>query len=105
MFIVACQILGAKQELIRETFGGCTSYSAKMAKRRIREEDIQTLVAYANHNMNGERTAKSFGIKPQTVYHRLDKIQVITGKNPRDFYQLYELINNFKKGIQNYANR
>jgi len=51
-----------------------------------------TLRAYAECNMNAQKTAVLLGIHPNTVYSRMQKIEAITGMNALQFHALSELL-------------
>ena len=68
-----------------------------MATRKLNEDDINVLRSYAKNNMNANKTAKEVFYATNSVHRCLDKIHIITGKNPRNFYELHELINMFNE--------
>ncbi len=51
-----------------------------------------TLRAYADCNMNAQKTAVLLGIHPNTVYSRMQKIEDVTGMNALQFHALAELL-------------
>jgi len=51
-----------------------------------------TLRAYADCNMNAQKTAEFLGIHPNTVYSRMQKIERLTGLNALQFHALSELL-------------
>jgi hypothetical protein len=51
-----------------------------------------TLRAYAECNMNAQKTALALGIHPNTVYSRIQKIEDVTGMNALQFHALSELL-------------
>jgi DNA-binding PucR family transcriptional regulator len=51
-----------------------------------------TLRAYADCNMNAQKTAELLGIHPNTVYSRMQKIEQLTGLNALQFHALSELL-------------
>ncbi len=51
-----------------------------------------TLRAYAECNMNAQKTAQILGIHPNTVYTRMQKIERLTGLNALRFHALSELL-------------
>jgi sugar diacid utilization regulator len=51
-----------------------------------------TLRAYADCNMNAQKTALMLGIHPNTVYSRMQKIEDVTGMNALQFHALSELL-------------
>ena len=62
------------------------------ADRRARGNLSATLRAYADCDMNVQRTAKSLGIHPNTIYARLQKIADTTGLNALSYHALTELL-------------
>jgi PucR C-terminal helix-turn-helix domain/GGDEF-like domain len=67
--------------------------------RRLLEADggkpgalTQTLRAYAGCNLNVARTAESLTVHPNTVHYRLSRIATLTGRDPRRFDDLAELL-------------
>ena len=51
-----------------------------------------TLRAYADCNMNAQKTALVLGIHPNTVYSRMQKIERLTGLNALEFHALSEIL-------------
>ena len=51
-----------------------------------------TLKAYADCDMNVQRTAKSLEIHPNTIYARMQRIEDITGLNALSYHALTELL-------------
>ncbi|MDJ0916366.1 MAG: helix-turn-helix domain-containing protein [Woeseiaceae bacterium] len=51
-----------------------------------------TLVAYADNDMNVIRTAKSLGMHPNSIYARFDRILSVTGLDPQRYHALTELV-------------
>lgn len=68
-----------------------------MANRKLNENDLIVLRAYADGNMNCNTAAKLAFYDRTTIYDHLDKIHILTGKNPRNFYELQELLEMFEK--------
>ncbi|MFL0498792.1 sugar diacid recognition domain-containing protein [Priestia megaterium] len=56
-----------------------------------KKELIETLTTYIEENGEGSTTAKKLFIHRNTLSYRLDKIQDITGKDPRKVKDLFEL--------------
>ena len=52
----------------------------------------KTLRAYADNDMNVQRTAKAISIHPNTIYARMQRIDDITGKNALEYHALTELL-------------
>ena len=59
---------------------------------RSRGELSRTLHAFADENMNVLKTAKRLSLHPNTVYARFNRIIAITGRDPREFHPLTELL-------------
>jgi len=53
---------------------------------------LQTLRAYADADMNVQKTAAILGVHPNTVYGRMVKIQELTGLDAQRFHDLTELL-------------
>ncbi|WP_059050331.1 CdaR family transcriptional regulator [Paenibacillus senegalimassiliensis] len=56
------------------------------------EELVKTLQAYVNCNLNANETANLLMLHRNTLQYRLNKIQAITGKDPKNVMDLVELI-------------
>lgn len=69
-----------------------------MATRKLNEDDVLVIRAYADANMNCRTATKLSHFSIQSIYRHLDKVHILTGKNPRNFYELQELIKMFEKG-------
>ncbi len=54
--------------------------------------DVEILSAYADNNMNATKAALSSKYDRKTVMYRLDRTQIKTGLNPRDFWDLHKLL-------------
>ena len=52
----------------------------------------ETLRAYADCDMNVQRTAKSLRVHPNTIYARMQKIEDVTGLNGLSYHPLTELL-------------
>ncbi len=48
--------------------------------------------------MNCRKAAELSHFSKEAVYDHLDKVHILTGKNPRNFYELHELLQMFEKG-------
>ena len=68
-----------------------------MATRKLNDDDVLVLRAYADGNMNCNKAAELAHFSKYAIYDHLDKIHILTGKNPRNFYELHELINMFNE--------
>jgi sugar diacid utilization regulator len=62
------------------------------ANRKSRGALLETLVAYADADMNVLKTAKALAIHPNTIYARMQRINDITGRNPLGYHALTELL-------------
>jgi sugar diacid utilization regulator len=62
------------------------------ADDRARGQLSKTLVAFADENMNVLRTAKRLRAHANTVYARFNKVAALTGRDPRAFHMLGELL-------------
>lgn len=62
------------------------------ADDRARQSLSNTLLAYADANMNAQQTAKALSIHANTVYSRMQRIDDTTGKNPLHYHDLTELL-------------
>jgi carbohydrate diacid regulator len=54
-------------------------------------ELLETLAAYVYNNGEANKTAEALHIHRNTLNYRLEKIQEISGKNPRNLIELFEL--------------
>ncbi|MCE3199204.1 CdaR family transcriptional regulator [Paenibacillus sonchi] len=52
---------------------------------------IETLRSFINHNCSVSHTADDLNIHRNTLQYRLKRIQALTGKDPRNLLQLFEL--------------
>lgn len=52
---------------------------------------LDTLAAYVHNNGEANKTSEALHIHRNTLNYRLEKIQEISGKNPRNFVELFEL--------------
>jgi sugar diacid utilization regulator len=63
--------------------------------RRLAESDgalVQTVLAYAEADLNVARTAQRLALHPNTVHYRLRRIEELSGLDPRRFADLMELV-------------
>ena len=65
--------------------------------KNLTESDLLVLRGYANNNMNAFQTAHNIFFSRRVVYYHLNAIKRKTGKNPRNFYELQELLQMFEK--------
>ena len=52
---------------------------------------LETLAAYVYNNGEANTTSEALHIHRNTLNYRLEKIQEISGKNPRNLIELFEL--------------
>ena len=64
----------------------------RAADARQRGRWSQSLHAYADNDMNLLRTARALGVHANTLYARFDRIMALTGRDPRGFNALSELL-------------
>ncbi|HEV3379222.1 MAG TPA: helix-turn-helix domain-containing protein [Thermoleophilaceae bacterium] len=76
---------------------------APAGARRVLEADdgkegilTRTLRAYASCDLNVARTAEHLTVHPNTVHYRLSRIATLTGRDPRRFEDLAELLTGLK---------
>ncbi|MNN89928.1 Purine catabolism regulatory protein [compost metagenome] len=53
---------------------------------------LETLRSFINHNCSVSQTADDLNIHRNTLQYRLKRIQSLTGKDPRNLLQLFELM-------------
>lgn len=53
---------------------------------------IATLEAFADADLSATSAAAALGVHANTVHHRLDRVRARTGRNPRRFHDLAELL-------------
>lgn len=59
---------------------------------KLNRVDIDIVQAYADNNMVLQRAAEASHYARTSVRYRFDRVYKITGLDPRDFYQLHELV-------------
>ena len=62
------------------------------------EFDIETILAFAENNMNIEKAAKKMYVHRNTIVYRIDKIRKETGLNAKSFYDLVKLVKMVEEG-------
>lgn len=62
------------------------------ANRKSKDVLRNTLVTYADNDMNVLKTAKALSIHPNTIYARMQRIDDITGRNALEYHALTELL-------------
>ncbi len=55
-------------------------------------ELVRTLRAFAANDLNAARTAPALNLHPNTVRYRLDRVRTLTGRDPRRFLDLVDLL-------------
>jgi carbohydrate diacid regulator len=65
--------------------------SPEAKKQNLTDILLQTLKAYINHNGNPTDTAQALIIHRNTLYYRLERIKQVTGKDPSNITDLFEL--------------
>ena len=67
--------------------------------KNLTDLDMETLIEFANNNMDVSKTARQmFMSRSATAYH-LDKIKRVTGLNPYNFFDLVKLFKLYSKNI------
>ena len=88
--------ISLRQMLITRAQAGAPLSTPPWAERLMLEDRrgvlAATLRAYAECNMNAQKTALTLGIHPNTVYSRMQKIEDVTGMNALQFHALNELL-------------
>ena len=88
--------ISLRQMLITQARSGTAAsgpaWAGKLAAADRRGALAATLRAYADCNMNAQKTAQILGIHPNTVYSRIQKIERLTGLNALRFHALSELL-------------
>ena len=77
------------QQLLQRQLG---EQEHALADVRQVEGQRRLLVAFADENMNVLRTAKRLRAHANTVYARFNKVAALTGRDPRAFHMLGELL-------------
>lgn len=70
-----------------------------MAKDELTDVRKKLIVALSENGMVVSRAASSIGIDNATARYHIKMIKAITGKNPRDFYDLGDLVDMVKPKI------
>ncbi|MCM3793795.1 PucR family transcriptional regulator [Priestia megaterium] len=82
--------------LLRQSAGFQENHDLLHHYKKLKEYDkkkelIETLTVYIEENGEGSTAAKKLFIHRNTLSYRLDRIQSITGKDPRKVKDLLEL--------------
>lgn len=62
------------------------------------EKDKKIILAVADNGMKWKTTARSMGLHWNSVLYRFEKIYDQTGLDPRNFYDLYKLVEMVREG-------
>ena len=65
------------------------------------EHQCNIILAIAEASMNITLACKIYQMAQSSMYYQIERIKVISGKNPRNFYDLCELVQYVKKGNNN----
>ena len=60
--------------------------------RKLKDDEVETIIEFANNNMDVSKTARDMFTHRNTVVYRLKKIGRETGLNPYRFYDLFQLL-------------
>ena len=60
-------------------------------------DELEVIMAMADYNLNITQASKAIGVSRPTFMKRCDIIYTSTGLNPRDFFDLLELLE--KNGV------
>ena len=66
--------------------------------KKLTQAEKETLMAYADNDMNLTATAKEMYCHYTTIWYRMDRVAIKTGLNPKCFYELVELMDMARKG-------
>lgn len=58
------------------------------------EELVRTLEAYAANRMMNDKAAHELNVRRKTITARLNRVERMTGLNPRNFYDLHKILQN-----------
>ncbi|WP_019913004.1 CdaR family transcriptional regulator [Paenibacillus sp. HW567] len=82
---------GESEFLVKLSHANLTSNQSSTAKLEDAVDMIETLRSFINHNCSVSHTADDLNIHRNTLQYRLKRIQTLTGKDPRNLLQLFEL--------------
>lgn len=60
--------------------------------KKLTDYEIETLIAFADNNMDASKTSRHQYLHRNTVVYRLEKVKRVTGLNPFNFYELIQLM-------------
>ena len=66
---------------------------------RLDKRDFQIICALAESNMNVSKVSRDMFLDRDSVTYHLNKIKRLTGRYPRNFYDLYWFISHMKDGM------
>lgn len=81
-----------RAELLHILLDGYDESDGRVAGQKLSSKLIRTLRAYAEADMNVLKAAELLFVHPNTIYSRFERIQEITGLQPRSFASLSELL-------------
>ena len=58
----------------------------------MKDRDIEVIKGLADNGMNVSQTAKALFMSKRTVWRSIERIQKLTELNPRNFWDLVELL-------------
>lgn len=58
------------------------------------EDLVRTLEAYAANRMMNDKAAHELNVRRKTITARLNRVERMTGLNPRNFYDLHKILQN-----------
>lgn len=64
---------------------------------KLNDLDFEVVRAFAENDMNVSRAASNLNYHPNTVRYHLDRVDTVTGLNPRHFHDLVELLEKYPK--------
>lgn len=60
--------------------------------KKLTNYEIETLIVFADNNMDASKTSRQQWLHRNTVIYRLKKVKRVTGLNPFNFYELIQLM-------------
>lgn len=77
--------------LVKLSQAELTDTSHAVSKLEDTAEMLETLRSFINNNCSVSRTSEALNIHRNTLQYRFKRIEAITGKDPRNLFQLFEL--------------
>lgn len=65
--------------------------------KALTETDIECVLELARNNMNVRAASQKMFRHRNTVLYHLERVKQITGKDPRDFFELVELVQEYDR--------